>query len=56
MRVVHQPGGTDRTGYHAITDFSHVPVCLAQLHLGQQLWVSASPAKSQAGSASLAGV
>lgn len=42
-------------GYYksGTTDFSNIPISLAQLHLGQQLWMSASSAKSQTGSMSL---
>lgn len=58
MSMVLEPRDKDRTGYHTsgTTDFGNILVSLAQLHLGQQLWMSASLAKSRAGSKSLSGV
>jgi len=57
MSVVLEPKDKDRTAYptSGTTDFGNIPVSLAQLHLGQQLWMSASSAKSQTGAKSLAG-
>lgn len=57
LSTVLDPSDKDRTGYHnsGATDFSNIPVSLAQLHLGQQLCMSASPAKSWTGTKTLAG-